>query len=148
LVADWLRNLGVGLRIGCGLVAQPRIGCAPEGVGRATFLKLTSRKLKYIYRYFFLHYVMYQITDYSYQQAKKLGVEIRPSSRKNKKIDVFKNNKLIASIGDDRYLDFPNYIKTKGLEYANQRRALYKLRHKNDLNKIGSNGFYANLLLW
>jgi hypothetical protein len=91
---------------------------------------------------------MYQITDYSYQQAKKLGVEIRPSSKKNKKIDVYKNNKLIASIGDDRYLDFPNYIKEKGLEYANKRRALYKLRHKNDLNKIGSNGFYANLLLW
>ena len=76
---------------------------------------------------------MYQITDYSYQQAKKLGVEIRPSSKKSKKIDVFKNGQLISSVGALGYSDYPTYIKEKGLEYANKRRALYKQRHKNDL---------------
>ena len=43
---------------------------------------------------------MYNITDYSKRQAKKLNVEIKPSSKKNKKIDIIKNNKVIASIGD------------------------------------------------
>ena len=91
---------------------------------------------------------MYQITDYSYQQAKKLGVEIRPSSKKNKKIDVYKNNKLIASIGDDRYKSFPEYIKEKGLEYANKRRELYLLRHRNESDKLGSPNYYSRRILW
>ena len=41
----------------------------------------------------------YKITNYSYNQAKKLNVEIKPSTNKKKKIDVFKDNKKIASIG-------------------------------------------------
>ena len=90
----------------------------------------------------------YQITDYSYNQAKKLGVQIKPSTKKGKKIDVFKNQKLIASIGALGYSDYPTYIREKGLEYANFRRALYKQRHKNDLNKICSNGYYADKILW
>ena len=88
----------------------------------------------------------YKITDYSYQKAKQLNVDIKPSTNKNKKIDVFKNNKKIASIGSINYLDYPNFIKKKGLEYANQRKKLYKLRHKKDLNS--KNGFYANKILW
>ena len=32
--------------------------------------------------------------------AAKIGVTIKPSTRKNKKIDVFKDNKKVASIGD------------------------------------------------
>ena len=91
---------------------------------------------------------MYQITDYSYKQAQKLGVQIKPSQKKNKKIDVFKNGQLISSIGDRRYLDFPNYIETKGLEYANKRRELYKLRHKNESDKVGSPNYYSRRILW
>ena len=88
----------------------------------------------------------YHITKYSYDQAKKLNVEIKPSTNKKKKIDVFKNDKKIASIGAIGYLDYPNFIKKNGLEYANQKKKLYKLRHKNDLNS--KNGFYANKILW
>jgi hypothetical protein len=88
---------------------------------------------------------MYEIKDYSFEQAKKLGVDIKPSKNKNKKIDVFKNNKLIASIGDKRYSDFPNYIEDKGKAYAEERKRLYKLRHKNN---TGTAGFYASNLLW
>ena len=36
---------------------------------------------------------MYHITDYTYKQAKKLGVEIKPSKNKKRKIDVLKNGK-------------------------------------------------------
>jgi len=42
---------------------------------------------------------MYLITDYSYKKAKDLNVEIKPSKTKTKKIDVFKDGHLIASIG-------------------------------------------------
>ena len=91
---------------------------------------------------------MYQITEYSYRKAKQLGVEIKPSTKNNKKIDVFKRGQLISSVGALGYNDYPTYIKEKGLEYANKRRDLYRQRHKNDINKIGSNGYYANQLLW
>ena len=88
----------------------------------------------------------YKITDYSYKQAKKLNVQIRPSVYKNKKIDVFKNDVKIASIGAINYLDYPTYIETKGKKYADERRKLYRLRHKKDINEGA--GFYANKILW
>jgi len=93
---------------------------------------------------------MYRITEYSKKQAEKLNVQIKPSKVKNKKIDVLKNNKIIASIGDIRYSDYPTMIETKGKgkAYANQRRELYKKRHKNDMNVKNSAGFYANKILW
>ena len=34
---------------------------------------------------------MYKISDYTKEQAKKIGVEVKSSSVKGKKIDVFKN---------------------------------------------------------
>ena len=40
----------------------------------------------------------YKITNYSKQKAKNMNVEIKPSTNKNKKIDVFQNDKKIASI--------------------------------------------------
>jgi hypothetical protein len=75
---------------------------------------------------------MYKIKDYSYKKAKELGVEIKPSTNKNKKIDVIKKGKVIASIGDINYKDYPTYIQEKGLSYAKERRRLYNIRHKND----------------
>ena len=41
-------------------------------------------------------------------RAKSLGVEVKPSTRKNKKLDVFDatGKKKLASIGDKRYSDF------------------------------------------
>ena len=89
---------------------------------------------------------MYHITKYSYDQAKKLNVEIKPSTNKKKKIDDFKNNNKIASIGAIGYLDYPTFIIKKGLSYANERRKLYKERHKKDLKS--HNGFNANKILW
>ena len=91
---------------------------------------------------------MYQIKEYSYKMAKKLNVDIQPSKRKNKKIDVYKNNKKIATIGDSRYLDYPTFIEKEGLQYANQKKKLYRLRHKNDINNKDGNGYYASRILW
>ena len=91
---------------------------------------------------------MYNITTYSYNQAEKLGVQIKPSTNKLKKIDVFKNGQKIASIGSLGSYDYPNHIKEKGLQYANTRRKLYKARHNKDRKIIGSPGFYADKILW
>ncbi len=92
---------------------------------------------------------MYKITQYSYDQAKKLNVSIKLSTVKNKKIDVFdRDNKKLVSIGDIRYKDYPTYILEKGIEFANERRRLYRIRHKDDLKKIGSPGYFANKILW
>jgi len=75
---------------------------------------------------------MYHITQYSYDRAKELGVEIKPSRRKYKKIDVYENGKKIASIGDVRFGDYPTFIKEYGQKYADMRRLLYHTRHKKD----------------
>lgn len=92
---------------------------------------------------------MYKITDYSYDRAKELNVIIKNSKKKNKKIDVFsKDNEYITSIGDDRYKDYPTYINEKGLQYANERRRLYRIRHNLNRKKVGSTGFYADKILW
>jgi hypothetical protein len=76
----------------------------------------------------------YTITNYTKQQAKKLGVIVQPSSVKGKKIDVFKNGKKVASVGAIGYLDYPTYLKEKGKVYADSRRKLYKIRHSKDRN--------------
>ena len=88
----------------------------------------------------------YKITDYSYDKAKKNNLEIKPSSNKKKKIDVYKDGKKIASVGAIGYNSYPEYILKDGLKHANERRKLYKIRHAKDLHS--KNGYYANLLLW
>jgi len=94
---------------------------------------------------------MYSILPYSYTQAKRLGVSIFPSSRKGKKIDVYKNNEYVCSIGASNFKgyfkDYPTYMKENGLEYANKRRKLYHSRHKKD-NVEGTAGWYALNILW
>ena len=89
---------------------------------------------------------MYIIKKYSYDQAKKLKVVIRPSNFKNKKIDVFKGDVFICSIGDIRFLDFPSYLEIDK-ELADKRRMLYHLRHKKD-NIENTKGYYALHILW
>lgn len=91
----------------------------------------------------------YNITNYTKQQAEKLGVTVLPSSNPKKKLDVFdKNGKLITKIGDSNYKDYGTYIKENGLAYADKRRELYKIRHQKDRKVKGSTGFYADKLLW
>ena len=90
----------------------------------------------------------YKISEYSFNQAKKLGVVIKPSTNKKKKIDVIKNRVVIASVGAIKYKDYSTYIKEKGIQYADKRRKLYKIRHEKDRHNVGSPGYYADKLLW
>ena len=95
----------------------------------------------------------YTITNYTKQQAKKLGVVVKPSSVKGKKIDVFKAGKKVASIGALGMNDYPTYMdleKNKKVEKgtAEKRRKLYKIRHESDRKKVGTNGYFADKILW
>jgi hypothetical protein len=88
----------------------------------------------------------YRITDYTKEQARKLNVQVRPSSNPKKKLDVFRKGEKIASVGAMGYLDYPSYLKQYGDDDAKERRRLYKLRHAKDLSS--GDGFWANKLLW
>ena len=90
----------------------------------------------------------YQITRYTYKQAKKLGVTVKPSTNKTKKIDVFKRGEKVASVGAKGMNDFPTYMKNRGLKYAKTRRKLYKIRHERDRHERGTHVYYADKLLW
>ena len=90
----------------------------------------------------------YKIKAYSFDRAKQLNVEIKQSSNPKKKIDVFKDNKKIASIGAIGYLDYPSFVQEMGWEYANKKRRLYKKRHEKDRHIVGSNGFFSDKILW
>tara|TARA_R110002153_G_scaffold43977_4_gene124106 strand:+ start:5190 stop:5468 length:279 start_codon:yes stop_codon:yes gene_type:complete len=90
----------------------------------------------------------YKITSTQRSRAKKIGVTIKPSKQKGKKIAVFKNKKKVADVGARGYKDFDIYKKTKGKKFADNRRRLYKIRHQKTRTKRGSRSYYADKILW
>ena len=91
---------------------------------------------------------MYKITKYTLKRAKQFGYTVKLSTNKSKKIDVYKADKKIASVGANGMNDYPTYIQTKGLKYAKTRRRLYRKRHEKDRHIKLSNGWLADKLLW
>ena len=91
--------------------------------------------------------MVYKITLYSYKKAEENNLNIVPSKKKNKKIDVYKNGEYIASIGDVRYNDYPTYIKNDGKQYADERRKLYYKRHNANSLKYSADNL-AKLIVW
>jgi hypothetical protein len=96
---------------------------------------------------------MYRILTEQRKAAQRLGVTIRPSTLKNKKLDVYKNGFKVASIGDKRYKDYWVYKKLerqgkipKGT--ADERRELYLIRHAENCMTKGTPGYYACKILW
>lgn len=90
----------------------------------------------------------YRIKEYSRTQAQRIGVTIRVSSNPRKKLDVFKNNVKVASVGEEGAMDYPTWIETRGIAYANARRRAYKARHQHTRLKPGTASYYADNLLW
>jgi len=88
----------------------------------------------------------YSITPWTHRQARKLGLEVKPSRKQGKKIDVFRDGYYIASIGYKGMGDFPTYRETKGEAFAKERRRLYHLRHKD--GPVDSPAFLSKRLLW
>ena len=89
----------------------------------------------------------YTISKYTLEKAKLLDVDVKPSTNKTKKIDVFKNGLKLCSIGSLKYMDYTMYLKTDKLN-AEKRRVLYHQRHKKDISVKYSPGWYASVLLW
>ena len=91
----------------------------------------------------------YHITKYTYRQAKKYGVKVKQSTKKDKKIDVFdKSGHKLVSVGARGMNDFPTFAKKFGWPYARTRRRLYRMRHERDRHRKGTKGWYADKLLW
>jgi hypothetical protein len=89
----------------------------------------------------------YKILPQQRAAAKKLGVTIKPSEVKGKKIAVFKDGEKIADIGALGYGDYWTYYQADKY-LARSKREAYKARHNGEQNKIGSPGYYAWYILW
>ena len=88
---------------------------------------------------------MYKINKKQYEIADKLGLVITPSIKKDKKLDVYKNGKYLVSIGAKGSDDYHSHFKNNNLVFANERKRLYLLRHKDN---IGDAGRLSKYLLW
>lgn len=94
----------------------------------------------------------YRIRQRTKTRAQALGVEVKPSKVKGKKIDVFKDGRKLASVGALGYADYPTYLELekKGKVQpgtAAMRKKSYKARH-TDRKKRGTPSYYADQLLW
>jgi hypothetical protein len=79
---------------------------------------------------------------------KALFHNLRRITNKTKKIDVYKNDKKLASVGAHGMNDYPTYIQKNGMKFAKTRRRLYRIRHERDRHIKYSNGWFADKLLW
>ena len=87
---------------------------------------------------------MYEISPATYKAAKQYNLDIFPSTKTYKKIDVWRKGEFLASVGDNRYKDYHIYLKENGKAFAEERRRLFHLRHSGDTFKLRC----AKLLLW
>ena len=76
------------------------------------------------------------------KKAQKIGVIVKKSTRKNKKLDVFnKEGKYLKSIGDINYQDFT-------IHKDPIRRKNYKKRFEKSRHKKGTASYFADQILW
>ena len=90
----------------------------------------------------------YKITKYTYEKAKELGLTVKVSKFPLKKLDVYKDNVYLASVGDSKYNDYPTYCIAYSKEYGDRRRMLYINRHKRNADVKYSKQWLALNLLW
>lgn len=95
----------------------------------------------------------YTITEHTRQQAKALGVEVKLSNSKGKKIDVYKSGEKVASVGALGYDDYGTFLEKERAGKvprgtAQAKRKAYKARHEKDRKIVHSPGWYADKLLW
>lgn len=89
---------------------------------------------------------MYEITKHTREQAKRLGVEVRPSRKGEKKIDVFRGGQYLGSAGHKAYGDYGTFLEEGNRAHAEERRRLYRARHSE--GEEGSPAYWAWHLLW
>ena len=83
------------------------------------------------------------------------GYEFIKSNKKNKKYDVYKNGRFLASFGaiKNNGIPYEQFNDKIGLysaynHYDEKRRENYKKRHHKDINKKDSAGWFAYNYLW
>jgi len=79
--------------------------------------------------------------DKAKANAKKIGVTIKPAENKSKKLDVYKGDKKVASIGAKGYDDYLTHND-------NDRKKNYKARHNKYRHNVGSPSYFADKILW
>jgi hypothetical protein len=92
----------------------------------------------------------------SYRNFKPESYRFKVSKRKNKKYDVYQivdgELKYITSFGDKRYQHYEDKISDHYSHlnhYDEERRRLYRLRHKNDhIGNPNYAGFWSYHYLW
>jgi hypothetical protein len=90
----------------------------------------------------------YQITSRQRANARRIGVKIKPSTVKGKKLDVFKGDKKVASIGALGMMDFDKWKAKEGIEKAKKRQKAFKSRFSKQRVKVGTPAYYADQILW
>lgn len=73
--------------------------------------------------------------------AAKIGVTVKKSTRAGKKLDVYKGDTKVASIGDPKYHD---YSATGDKE----RQRAYRARFAKTMNIVGTPSYYNAKILW
>lgn len=76
--------------------------------------------------------MVYNINQGSHQKANELGFYLQPSSKKLKKIDVYRQStgEYFCSIGDTRKLDYYQCLEIHGIDSACNLRRKYRILHK------------------
>lgn len=87
------------------------------------------------------------------RRAKAMGITVKASKNKDKKLDAYKDNVFQNSFGAKGYKDYHLYKKEDGVSVANQKRKQYKQRHEKDRhvkyrNGKLTSGWLADKLLW
>lgn len=79
----------------------------------------------------------------------KDGYEFKKSKRKNKKYDVYKNNKYITSFGDNRYDQYKDKIGLYSYKDHNdkERKRLYYARHGKKADPESAK-YFSHKYLW
>ena len=93
---------------------------------------------------------------YTRQRAERLGLQVRASNKDDKKIDVLRGKKVVASVGASGHGDYPTYrqLEKKGsvpVGMAEKSKEAYHARHGVHPKRRDGEytpGFLAGQLLW
>lgn len=94
----------------------------------------------------------YKIKPLQREKAKKLGLTIKPSTNKKKKVDIFnKKGEKVGSVGASGYKDYATYLNELPKKEADLKRKNYLKRHAKEPKKKDNkrtNSYYADKILW
>ena len=87
-----------------------------------------------------------------FEYVLKHGWSIKPSEKKNKKYDVYKDGKYILSFGDKRYQHYKDFFGYyKKLNHLDEKRRISYRKRAEGIGKLGdpySSNFWAYNFLW